>query len=156
MVGVDESLRKVSYQETSLEQELESDQEKYDLVCCSEVIEHVNDQERFLKNCMRLVKPETGLLFVSSIAKTPEAYLSVILMGEHVLRLVPPGTHEYDMLISPDTVERYVHPGNQEAGVPPFVTVEKTGVTIANPLTLEMKETKYLRTNYLMMLKPTE
>ena len=50
---------------------------------------------------MRLVKPETGLLFVSSIAKTPEAYLSVILMGENVLKLIPKGTHEYEMLISP-------------------------------------------------------
>ena len=157
MSAIDDSLKNVEYQETTLEQELDDQNAKYDLVCCSEVIEHVNDQEGFLKNCMRLVKPETGLLFVSSIAKTPEAYLSVILMGERVLKLVPPGTHEYDMLISPETVEKYVNPGNPGAGVPPFSTVEKTGVTIANLLTLEMKETpQYLRANYLMMFKPVE
>ena len=141
MQAIDASLSNVSYEETSLEKELEGDHQKYDLVCCSEVIEHVNDQEGFLKNCMRLVKPETGLLFVSSIAKTPEAYLSVILMGEHVLKLVPAGTHEYEMLISPQTVEKFASAGIPEAGVPPFTTVAKTGVTIANPLTLEMKET---------------
>ena len=75
MSAIDESLKSVTYQETTLEQELDDKDAKYDLVCCSEVIEHVNDQEAFLKNCMRLVKPETGLLFVSSIAKTPDAYL---------------------------------------------------------------------------------
>lgn len=54
----------------------------YDLVCCSEVIEHVNDQPNFLRNAMRLVKPETGLFFVSSIAKTPEGWFLNIFMGE--------------------------------------------------------------------------
>lgn len=44
-------------------------------------------------------------------------------MGEKVLGLLPRGTHEYNMLISPDTVERIVHQGNQEAGVKPFQTV---------------------------------
>ena len=78
---------------------------KYDLVCCSEVIEHVNDQENFLKNAIRLVKPKTGLFFLSSIAKTPEGWFLNIFMGEKVLGLLPKGTHEYDMLISPETVE---------------------------------------------------
>ena len=43
MQAIDASLKSVSYEETSLEKELEDDHQKYDLVCCSEVIEHVND-----------------------------------------------------------------------------------------------------------------
>ena len=78
---------------------------KYDLVCCSEVVEHVNDQEGFLRNCLRFVRPESGLFFLSSIAKTPEGWFLNIFMGEKVLGLLPKGTHEYDMLISPEKVE---------------------------------------------------
>ena len=55
------------------------DQQLYDLVCCSEVVEHVENQRDFLKNCMKLVKPKTGHLFMSTIAKTPEAYFLTIL-----------------------------------------------------------------------------
>ena len=100
------------------------------------------------------MKPKTGLLFVSTIAKTPEGYFFVIFLGEN-LGFLPKGTHEYDMLINAETVESFVHGGNQENGVGPFETVEKTGVLIANPLTMEMKEVpQYLRTNYLAMFKP--
>ena len=113
MENIDDSLKNVSYEETSMEQVIDTasgskdtgNDKHYDLVCCSEVIEHVNDQAGFLKNCLRLVKPKTGLLFVSSIAKTPEGYFTVIFMGEKVLRLLPQGTHEFDMLINAETVE---------------------------------------------------
>ena len=84
-------------------------QDGYDLVCCSEVIEHVNEQENFLKNAIRLVKPQTGLFFLSSIAKTPEGWFLNIFMGEKVLGLLPNGTHEYDMLITPESVESIIH-----------------------------------------------
>ena len=43
MSAIDDSLKNVEYQETTLEQELDNEHAKYDLVCCSEVIEHVND-----------------------------------------------------------------------------------------------------------------
>ena len=76
-------------------------------------------------------------------------------MGEHVLGLLPKGTHEYDMLISPETVEKFVHSGNQEAGVKPFETIEKTGAFLANPITMEMKEVdSFLRGNYMIMFRP--
>lgn len=73
---------------------------QFDLVCCSEVIEHVDNQKEFLQDCSKLVKNESGFLFLSSIAKTPEAYFLNIVMGEHVLGLLPVGTHEWDYLIN--------------------------------------------------------
>jgi 2-polyprenyl-6-hydroxyphenyl methylase/3-demethylubiquinone-9 3-methyltransferase len=45
-----------------------------------------------------MVKPN-GLFFLSSISKTPEGYFLNIIMGEHVLGLLPKGTHEWDLLI---------------------------------------------------------
>lgn len=76
-------------------------------------------------------------------------------MGEKVLGLLPKGTHEYEMLISPETVEEIVHAGNKDHGVKPFETVAKTGAFLANPLTMEMKEVDhFLRGNYMMMFRP--
>ena len=76
-------------------------------------------------------------------------------MGEKVLGLLPKGTHEYDLLISPETVEQVVHAGNKEAKVKEFKTIQKTGAFLANPLTMEMKETdSFLRGNYMIMFRP--
>ena len=44
MLKVDESLSNVKYEQTTMEDMLERDEsKKFDLVCCSEVVEHVND-----------------------------------------------------------------------------------------------------------------
>ena len=45
--------------------------------------------------------------------------------------------------------------GNSEHNVKPFETVAKTGVFVANPVTMEMKEVDgFLRGNYMMMFRP--
>lgn len=153
----EELAARVKYNNTTMEQFLEDHPEtKFDLVCCSEVIEHVHNQEKFLQDCIRLAKPNTGLLFVSSIAKTPEGYLSNIVFGEYILGLLPKGTHEWDLLINPETVEKYLGVGNPEHKVPPFETLEKTGVFIRNPMTMEMMELPaFTRSNYMLMSRPT-
>ena len=48
---------------------------------------------------MKMVKPD-GMFFMSTIAKTPEAYLSNIVIGEYILGLLPKGTHEYELFLS--------------------------------------------------------
>lgn len=67
----------------------------------------MNDQPTFLKNCLKLVKPN-GMFFMSTIAKTPEAYLSNILLGEYVVGLLPKGTHEYELFLSPDEALKHL------------------------------------------------
>ena len=115
------------------------------MVCCSEVIEHVNDQKGFLHKCIKMLKPG-GLFFLSSIGKTPEGWFLNIVMGEYVLGLLPKGTHEWDLLIRQDTVEEHLKEVDCE-------TISKAGSTILNPITREMGEIPYLRANYLMMSK---
>ena len=162
VLKVDESLHKrVTYEQTTLEHVIDrsggDSASCFDLVCCSEVIEHVNDQQTFLRNALRLVKPKTGLFFLSSIAKTPEGWFLNIFMGEKVLGLLPKGTHEYEMLISPESVEQIVHAGNPDHDILPFQTIQKTGAFLANPITMEMKEVdSFLRGNYMIMFKPRQ
>ena len=68
----------MTYINTTVEEHKGTD---YDLVCCSEVVEHVENQANFIRDCLKLVKP-TGHMFVSTIAKTPESYIMTIVLGE--------------------------------------------------------------------------
>ena len=82
---------------------------------------------------------------MSTIAKTPEAYLTNILIGEYMLGLLPKGTHEYDLFISHEDVERALH-GRCEL-------LEARGVMVKNPISMEMMEVSNLRANYMMMFR---
>ena len=155
MLKVDNTLNRVNYEQVTMEELIDRQEtHDYDLVCLSEVIEHVNDQQAFLDNALKLVKPKSGLFFLSSIAKTPEGWFLNIFMGEKVLGLLPKGTHEYEQLICPETVEKFVTESKPGNGVQQFETLHKTGVFLANPLTMEMKEVdSFLRGNYMMTFK---
>ena len=136
---------KVEYRNISLEELISEDTHKFDLVCCSEVIEHVDHQKQFLQDCAKLVRQD-GHLFLSSIAKTPEAYFLNIVMGEYVLGLLPKGTHEWDQLINQSTCEGYLDEVD-------FETYARSGVTITCPVTKQMGEISSLNSNYMMMAR---
>ena len=73
--------------------------EKYDAVVASEIIEHVNEQELFVQSCVRTLKPN-GKLFFTTPSKTRFAQFTVIFLYENILRVIPKGTHQYDKFIS--------------------------------------------------------
>ena len=68
-------------------------------------------------------------------------------MGEKLLRLLPPGTHDWNQYINQEEIEDVIN----ERG---FRTLGKAGVMVTNPLTLEMGEfPNWLRANYVMISK---
>lgn len=72
--------------------------EKFDIIIVLEVIEHVLNLEIFIANIKRLLKPN-GLLFVSTINRTVLSYLQAILLAEHLIKIVPKGTHEWSKFV---------------------------------------------------------
>lgn len=72
---------------------------KYDAVVCSEVIEHVNRPDVFVKYCVDLVE-NNGSLFFTTINRTAVSYVSVILAAEYTLGIVPRGTHDWKKFIA--------------------------------------------------------
>ena len=66
-----------------------------------EVIEHVDNPAGFLKVLGQLVKPN-GDLILSTISRTPLAYFLTVFSAEHVLRMVPVGTHHWSKYITPE------------------------------------------------------
>lgn len=74
--------------------------DKYDIIICLEVIEHVDNLSLFLTQLNNLLKPN-GVLFISTINRTIKSYLATIIGAEHILKWVPKGTHDWNKFISP-------------------------------------------------------
>ncbi|MEM6773208.1 MAG: bifunctional 2-polyprenyl-6-hydroxyphenol methylase/3-demethylubiquinol 3-O-methyltransferase UbiG [Pseudomonadota bacterium] len=118
--GVDVDYRRCTAEELAAEQP-----EHYDVVCCLEMLEHVPDPGAVIKACADLARPGARLFF-STINRNPKAYLFAIVGAEHILRLLPAGTHEYAKFIRPSELAQWI----RDAGLIPG---EMTGLTY-NPL----------------------
>jgi len=77
----------------------------FDVVTCMEMLEHVPEPASVVRACATLVKPG-GWVFFSTINRNPKAFLFAIVGAEHVLRLLPKGTHEYAKFIRPSELAR--------------------------------------------------
>ena len=73
---------------------------KFDIILCLEVIEHVSDVNYFIKSCAKLLK-KNGLMFVATINRTLKSYLFSIVGAEFILKWLPIGTHDWNLFIKP-------------------------------------------------------
>jgi len=72
----------------------------FDIITCMEMLEHVPDPLSVLEAASKLLKPG-GDLILSTLNRTPKAFLVAILGAEYVLKMLPKGTHEYEKFIRP-------------------------------------------------------
>ncbi len=91
---------KAMYRKISVEALAEEQAEGFDHVTCMEMLEHVPDPASIIRACATLVKPG-GMVFFSTLNRLPKAYLLAIVAAEHVLKMVPKGTHDYKTFIKP-------------------------------------------------------
>ena len=90
----------LEYRVQSVEELLETEAEKYDVVIASEVIEHVDSVQEFCRNIVKATKPG-GQIIISTLNRTIKSYLLAILGAEYITRMVPQGTHEWNKFITP-------------------------------------------------------
>ena len=88
------------YQKISAEALAQQQPESFDHVTCMEMLEHVPDPSSIITACATLVKPG-GMVFFSTLNRKPKAYLLAIVAAEHVLKMLPKGTHSYNTFIKP-------------------------------------------------------
>jgi len=73
---------------------------QFDVVTCMEMLEHVPNPDGTVATLAKLVRPG-GSVFISTINRNLKSFLLAIVGAEYVMKLIPPGTHEYDRLIRP-------------------------------------------------------
>jgi len=100
-----ESGVKANYKKISAEALAEQEPESFDHVTCMEMLEHVPDPASIISSCAKMVKPG-GMVFFSTLNRVPKAYLLAIVAAEHVLKMVPKGTHEYKTFIKPSELSQ--------------------------------------------------
>ena len=98
-----ESGIKVDYIQSTAEEFAQNNPESFDVVTCMEMLEHVPDPASVIAAVSKLVKPG-GKVFFSTLNKTVKSYLFAILGAEHLLKLVPKGTHDHKKFIRPSTL----------------------------------------------------
>lgn len=67
----------------------------------SEVIEHVASLPAFCAALDALARPGGGVA-VSTLNRTPRSYALAVVAAEHLLRWVPPGTHDWTRFVTPE------------------------------------------------------
>lgn len=115
--------------------------ERFDIVLAMEIVEHVADLDLFIAKVAEMVRPG-GLLILSSINRTPKAWLLAILGAEYVLRWLPRGTHSYEKLVTP----RELAAALEKAGL---TVLAETGV-VYDPLRDRWKTAADMDVNYML------
>ena len=92
----------INYQSTTIEEfsNIDENQNSFDAVIASEVLEHVDDIKSFLQSSINCIRPG-GFLIITTINQTLLSYFGAILISEYILGLLPRGTHEYSKFIPP-------------------------------------------------------
>lgn len=134
----------VDYQQSTAEQFANTYPAQFDLVTCMEMLEHVPDPASVIQACADLASSGATLVF-STLNKTAKSYLFAIVGAEHLLRLVPKGTHDYQKFIRPSQLMRWI----EQAGLEP---VDCTGLHF-NPLTESFRIGDGVDVNYFVVAR---
>lgn len=134
--GANVNYRLIAAEELALETP-----ERYDVVTCMELLEHVPDPQSMVAACGRLLRPG-GDAFFSTISRNPKAYLYAILGAEYLLRLLPRGTHDYAKFIRPSELAAMCRRADLQV-------VDMIGMTYS-PITRRYALTPDTSVNYIM------
>jgi 2-polyprenyl-6-hydroxyphenyl methylase/3-demethylubiquinone-9 3-methyltransferase len=135
------NVENVQYREVAVETLAVEQPQSFDVVTCMEMLEHVPDPASVVRACASLVKPE-GRVFFSTINRNPKAFALAIVAAEHVLKLLPKGTHEYARFIRPSELAQWC----RDAGL----VLEQTRGMEYSPLTRRYRLSEDASVNYLM------
>jgi 2-polyprenyl-6-hydroxyphenyl methylase/3-demethylubiquinone-9 3-methyltransferase len=143
-----ESGVEVEYRQSTAEQAALEQPGYYDVVCCLEMLEHVPDPGSVIAACAELAKPG-GSLYFSTINRNPKAFAFAIVAAEHILKLLPAGTHEYARFIKPSELAGWI----RDAGL---IMGDMTGL-LYNPITAHYRlDPKDVSVNYMVQTSKPE
>ena len=135
-----ESGIKIDYQQGTAEEMASVHPERFDIVTCMELLEHVPDPTSVVSACARLARPG-GDVFFSTINRNLKSFMLAIVGAEYLLGLLARGTHRYEKFIRPSELDRW-------AGQTGLQIRNLTGIHY-NPLTRNFTLGDNVDVNYL-------
>ncbi|MGD8945814.1 MAG: bifunctional 2-polyprenyl-6-hydroxyphenol methylase/3-demethylubiquinol 3-O-methyltransferase UbiG [Desulfobacterales bacterium] len=96
----------VEYHLATAESFSETHPERFDVVTCLELLEHVPEPASVVSACRGLVKTG-GDVFFATLNRNLKSFLFAIIGAEYILKLVRRGTHMYRKFIKPEELERW-------------------------------------------------
>ncbi|MCP5131204.1 MAG: bifunctional 2-polyprenyl-6-hydroxyphenol methylase/3-demethylubiquinol 3-O-methyltransferase UbiG [Pseudomonadales bacterium] len=132
----------INYLQSTAEELAATRSGEFDIVCCLEMLEHVPDPGSVISACAALTRPG-GNLYFSTINRNPKAFMFAIVGAEHILQLLPAGTHDYAKFIKPSELAAWI----RDAGL---LVKGMTGLSY-NPLTRHYKlDPRDVSVNYMV------
>ena len=136
-----ESGIKVKYKHINIEDFYKNTDERFDVITCLEMLEHVPDPNSIINRCSKLLMPG-GKIYFSTINKNLKAFLFAIIGAEYILNLLPKGTHEYKKFIKPSQLQAWANSNGLS-----FDSI--IGMTY-NPITQKYKLSQDTSVNYIV------
>ena len=130
----------IDYRLQSMSDLLKEGGEPFDMVVCSEVLEHVDDLPGMLRDSVAALK-KGGLYSFSTINRTLRARLMMIFLAEDIFRFVPTGTHDSERFIKPSELIRLFKDNSVE--------VEEVKGMSFDPLRMDFKIGRDTSVNYI-------
>ena len=131
----------VDYREVAAEVLAVEQPGAFGVVTCMEMLEHVPQPASIVNACAALVAPG-GWVFFSTINRNAKAFAFAIVGAEHVLKLLPKGTHEYAKFIRPSELAQWCRDAGLEL-------VDTRGIEY-NPITQVYRLSNDTSVNYLI------
>lgn len=139
-----ESGTTIDYQCITAEETANNHPERFDVVTCLEMLEHVPNPASIIHASALLVKPG-GDVFFSTLNRNIKSYLFAIVGAEYLLKLLPKNTHDFAKFIKPAELAKIAMQAK--------LTVKSMIGIHYHPFTQKYYLDKDVSVNYLMHLK---
>lgn len=135
---------KIDYEEIALEALLKKSKKKYDVLTCMELVEHVPDPEKLIKDCFKITNRKADLFF-STLNRNIISYIIAIIGAEYILSILPKGTHKYEKFIKPSEFSKILRSND-------LIVEDIKGISF-NLLTNKFFESNNTDINYIIHCK---
>jgi 2-polyprenyl-6-hydroxyphenyl methylase/3-demethylubiquinone-9 3-methyltransferase len=136
-----ESGLQIDYQLATAEEYAATHANRFDVVTCLELLEHVPQPSSVVRACKEMVTPGGDVIF-ATLNRNLKSYLFAIIGAEYILKLVRRGTHNYRKFVKPSELERW----GRESGLD---LLDLTGLHY-NPFTKTYSMGANTHVNYMM------
>lgn len=139
-----ESNLKINYECINIEDFTVNNSEKFDILTCMEMLEHVPNPDFIIEKCAKLLKPD-GIAFFSTMNRNLKSYVLGVIAAEYLLNLMPRGTHEYQKFIKPSELNKLLRNHGLEV-------IDISGIKY-NPFNNQATLNKDIDVNYIIACK---